>query len=195
MPNDKLYFSKPSEDEILRQNLLAEASYKEQLMIDTGKRIKEARQLNHMTQQQLATKIGKTESSIRKYEKGIVNIPLGVLEDISRVLNVSSEKLVYGTEENKKREEEIRRFDMLLHPKQVNMCITQLLSSIGYTISSPDAPYKRITPSHQDLSEKLFIDNKEIHLEMNGADYKKLQEDILSYIDYLLYKYGKENPN
>jgi len=40
------------------------------------------------TQQELADKIGKTESSIRKYEKGLVTIPLDVLNKIATVLEV-----------------------------------------------------------------------------------------------------------
>ncbi|MBQ8682425.1 MAG: helix-turn-helix transcriptional regulator [Selenomonadales bacterium] len=43
-----------------------------------------------MTQQELADRIGKTESSIRKYEKGLVTIPLDVLEQIASVLGVSA---------------------------------------------------------------------------------------------------------
>lgn len=41
-----------------------------------------------MTQQELADKIGKTESSIRKYEKGLVTIPLDVLNRIATNLEV-----------------------------------------------------------------------------------------------------------
>lgn len=40
------------------------------------------------TQQELADQIGKTESSIRKYEKGLVTIPLDVLNRIANALEV-----------------------------------------------------------------------------------------------------------
>ena len=43
-----------------------------------------------MTQQELAEKIGKTESSIRKYEKGLVTIPLDVLEQIASSLGITA---------------------------------------------------------------------------------------------------------
>lgn len=58
-----------------------------------GQNIKQYRK-GKMTQQELADKIGKTESSIRKYEKGIVTIPLNVLEQIASALDVSVSDLM-----------------------------------------------------------------------------------------------------
>ncbi len=52
-----------------------------------GMNIKKYRK-GKMTQQELADKIGKTESSIRKYEKGLVTIPLDVLNNIATSLEV-----------------------------------------------------------------------------------------------------------
>lgn len=54
---------------------------------EIGKRIKQYRK-GKMTQRELADKIGKTESSIRKYENGLVTIPLNVIEAIATALNV-----------------------------------------------------------------------------------------------------------
>lgn len=54
-----------------------------------GMNIKEARKASKITQQQLADRIQRTESSIRKYEKGIVQIPNDVIEEIARALDVS----------------------------------------------------------------------------------------------------------
>ena len=55
--------------------------------VEIGKNIKRFRK-GKMTQRELAREIGKTESSIRKYEKGLVEIPLRVIHDIADVLNV-----------------------------------------------------------------------------------------------------------
>lgn len=52
-----------------------------------GMNIKKYRK-GKFTQQELANKIGKTESSIRKYEKGLVTIPLDVLNKIATALEV-----------------------------------------------------------------------------------------------------------
>ena len=59
-----------------------------------GKKIKEARNKASITQQCLADKINKTESSIRKYEKGLVDIPLNVLNKIADALDVSVNDLL-----------------------------------------------------------------------------------------------------
>lgn len=52
-----------------------------------GQKIKKRRKFVHLTQKQLAEKIGKTESSIQKYEAGKVEIPFNVLEDIAASLD------------------------------------------------------------------------------------------------------------
>lgn len=54
-----------------------------------GQKIKQQRKKEKMTQLELANLIGKTESSIRKYEKGLVNIPTEVLELIAEKLDVT----------------------------------------------------------------------------------------------------------
>lgn len=46
------------------------------------------------TQAELAKKINRTESSIRKYEKGLVEIPNSVLEQIAFVLDISLTQLM-----------------------------------------------------------------------------------------------------
>lgn len=63
--------------------------------LEIGKRIKQFRK-GKMTQKELAEKIGKAESSIRKYEKGLVTIPLDVLQDIANALNISPSELMKG---------------------------------------------------------------------------------------------------
>lgn len=63
--------------------------------LEIGKRIKRFRK-GKMTQKELADKIGKAESSIRKYEKGLVTIPLDVLQDIAVALNISPSELMKG---------------------------------------------------------------------------------------------------
>jgi transcriptional regulator with XRE-family HTH domain len=53
-----------------------------------GKHIRNLRKSNKITQKELASQIGKAESSIQKYEAGKVHIPMDVLEEIAKVLNV-----------------------------------------------------------------------------------------------------------
>lgn len=61
---------------------------------EIGLKIKLLRKKQGLTQQDLAKKINKTESSIRKYEKGLVAIPLPVLKDIAEILGVQLKALV-----------------------------------------------------------------------------------------------------
>lgn len=61
-----------------------------------GKRIKEQRKARKLTQVELAERIHRTESSIRKYESGLVEAPRSVLENISSVLETSINYLLFG---------------------------------------------------------------------------------------------------
>ncbi len=60
-----------------------------------GENIKKLRK-GKFTQAQLAQKINRTESSIRKYEKGLVEIPIGILEQIADVLGCTMRELLDG---------------------------------------------------------------------------------------------------
>jgi len=56
--------------------------------------IKAARKKQKMTQKELADIIGYSESSICKYEQGLVEIPMVIIEKIASVLSVSSSDLL-----------------------------------------------------------------------------------------------------
>lgn len=56
---------------------------------EIGARIKLVRESRGMTQTDLASRIRKTESSVRKYESGLTEVPLSVLSNISSVLGIS----------------------------------------------------------------------------------------------------------
>lgn len=68
-----------------------------------GMNIKKYRK-GKFTQQELADRIGKTESSIRKYEKGLVTIPLDVLKEMATVLEVTVADLMGFDEEAVRKE-------------------------------------------------------------------------------------------
>ena len=66
-------------------------------LYEIGQSIKQARKRTGLTQLELARIIGKTESSIRKYEKGLVQIPIDVIERISKALETTPYTLI-GTD-------------------------------------------------------------------------------------------------
>lgn len=59
-----------------------------------GLKIKKHRKKLNLTQVELGNMIRKTESSIRKYEKGIIKIPTDVLEELSNIFNISVFNLI-----------------------------------------------------------------------------------------------------
>ena len=62
--------------------------------LSTGQRIKFVRKSKKLTQAELAEMIKRTESSIRKYEKGIVDIPISVLKAIAKSLEIKTIDLI-----------------------------------------------------------------------------------------------------
>ena len=64
----------------------------------TPTRIKSAREDLKLTKRELAKRIGVHESSINKYEKGLVDIPLSKISELARVLKVT-EAYLMGWEE------------------------------------------------------------------------------------------------
>lgn len=66
---------------------------------EVGANIKKARKNSKMTQRQLGEKIGKTESSVQKYESGETECPLSVLELIADSLNVDLLELLDSEEQ------------------------------------------------------------------------------------------------
>ncbi len=59
-----------------------------------GMNIKAARKKKKMTQKELADLIGYSESSICKYEQGLVEIPMIIIEKIATTLNIPSSELL-----------------------------------------------------------------------------------------------------
>lgn len=62
--------------------------------LTTGQRIRLLRKTKNLTQAEFAKKIGKTESSIRKYEKGLTEIPISVLKVIAKLFEVKTIDLI-----------------------------------------------------------------------------------------------------
>jgi transcriptional regulator with XRE-family HTH domain len=84
-----------------------------------GKQIKKYRQAKELTQAQLAEAIGKTVSSIQKYESGVIDTPISVLEQIADILSINwIELLAVPFDEFQKEvleNDDIRIFNELLH--------------------------------------------------------------------------------
>lgn len=129
-----------------------------------GMNIKKYRK-GKFTQQELADKIDKTESSIRKYEKGLVTIPLDVLDKIASVLGVSVYDLVGISTDN------------LLQPLKDETVFRNYLLSLGYeyvdTFWDNDYGYDRCI--------HIISENKDIPL--TKEEYENLKRNIKNDID------------
>ena len=66
---------------------------------EVGMNIKKARKNKGLKQKELANLIGFSESSISKYEQGLISIPIGVLEQIAKALDVSTFDLTIDVEQ------------------------------------------------------------------------------------------------
>lgn len=65
-------------------------------MNNMGKRIKELRKKNDLTQEKLAALLGVTDKAVSKWECGLTYPDLGLIIPLSRVLNVSADELLSG---------------------------------------------------------------------------------------------------
>lgn len=67
--------------------------------IEVGQRIKTAREKRGLTQEQLSELLELTPHFLSSVERGVTGISLEKLRQLCRVLNVSSDFLLFGTEE------------------------------------------------------------------------------------------------
>lgn len=65
-----------------------------------GNNVKKYRKENGISQQKLAELIGKSKSSIEKYESGKTNIPMDVLKNIAAALGVTVQELITGQKQH-----------------------------------------------------------------------------------------------
>lgn len=119
-----------------------------------GMNIKQARKQKKLTQIQLAEQIGKHESSIRKYEKGLTDIPNEVISKIADVLEVSPAELL-GISTINERVKEVRK---RLHLSQEEFGNKIGLSKSG--ISNIENGIRNVNPKHIKLIGAVFNINE-----------------------------------
>lgn len=84
-----------------------------------GKRIKLSREREGLTQKELGEAIGRTESAIRKYEKGLIEVPVSILEKISLALHTDI-SFIMGLNDTIKINEIIKELDKINYEIMVN---------------------------------------------------------------------------
>lgn len=103
-----------------------------------GAQIKKFRKVKGMTQQELADQINKTKSSIQKYEKGIIEMPNSVLEQIAAALGCSIRDLTFSpmdVQYDLSRITALPNGDFIIMPERYDLSI---LDESIFIISYPD---------------------------------------------------------
>lgn len=137
---------------------------------EIGNKIRHYRK-GKMTQQELAEKIGKTESSVRKYEKGLVTIPLNVLEQIASVLGVVTSDLM-GFEYWEKKLIKSEAF-------------IKYLETIGFYLDF-------IQEDECGENYTIILEKDGITTEYSRAEFEKFELEIQKSIDYQVWQKSKE---
>lgn len=158
-----------------------------------GSNIKFARKFYKLTQKELADKIGKNLSTIKKYESDQINIPYQVLDDISDVFEIDIETLVGSqssletcliiTNESKKVPDELliqEDQDLYIKGEGLSNETINLVKSILK---------KSELKSH--LNTLLEYANGDIPVELTKTEQETLFNEIIDYMKYKLYSMGK----
>lgn len=142
-----------------------------------GKKIKEFRKEKNLTQLKFGEKIGKSESTIRKYESGSVQPSLQILKDISDKFNVDVKFFltINDDELTDYERQQLNSFEM----SQVNMIDTHfsdLKDLLDILIQT-------------NLFEKEFEFNCNT---INSNEIKSFKNDLYSCIEYNCFKFKKK---
>ena len=143
--------------------------------VDIGKRIKQYRK-GKMTQKELASKIQRTESSIRKYEKGLITIPLNILEEIASALGVTAFDLMgieYFDLKNPKAGRQYAEYDGF----------QKYLQSMGFSIKEKQ--------ENEDSCSYVISGNR-LDLTLSPEEYTQLQTSSGDLIFSYLWKKAKQ---
>lgn len=139
--------------------------------ITFAERLKEARKSAKLSQEALAKKIGRTKSTISRWESGERNPKMFEMVELEKILGVTAENLLYGTEEIKK----------------------TTLSEINRISSQLEEPRQKIvldTASSQLKEQKEIIENaKNRERKILGLDSKPI--DITKVPGYMPYEPDK----
>lgn len=165
-----------------------------------NKNIQIARKFLNYSQKELAEKIGKTESSIKKYESGATNVPLNVLEKIAEVFNISSDTLIGSeyrlkfellTQDTTKNNNTSDPYSLLLNDVLKEYQAANITKkSTKYEIHH-DKPLSQKDKLNNSLIELITYANKNTPVELTERQQDVLFDEIIDYIRYKLYSMGK----
>jgi len=184
--------------------------------MNIGGKIKKLRDLNGLTQQQLADLIGKSINSVKKYESNYTVPPSNVIEKISKKLNVPISTLLddeaYDTYINSR----------LKYIEQVNCSVNNMSSKIinddPHLIVQFSEEYRNKRRENEELSQKYFstliehetskVQSMESFFklilswspwddldELNIEDIDELVDSLTLMYNFKMYEFSQRNKN
>lgn len=149
--------------------------------MNVNENIKKLRKEKGLSQQKLAELIGKSKSSVEKYESGLIsNIPKAVLEKIANVLDSSVSSLLCGEfdfESARNEFDEFESVEALL--KVFGYKLEHIFISVGEdSIDMVKMEDYKIKLTNTKLNESKII---------NGLEYQQFIDKLKHFIDFEFY--------
>lgn len=89
------------------------------IYIEFGRRLASIRQNSKLSQSQIAQKLNIAQSTYAGYEKGVRKIPLEIIVQLSKILNISTVGLILGDEANIVKEYTISEQELIKKYRQL----------------------------------------------------------------------------
>lgn len=89
------------------------------IYIEFGRRLASIRQNSKLSQSQIAQKLNIAQSTYAGYEKGVRKIPLEIIVQLSKILNISPTVLISGDEANIVKEYTISEQELIKKYRQL----------------------------------------------------------------------------
>ena len=89
------------------------------IYIEFGRRLASIRQNSKLSQSQIAQKLNIAQSTYAGYEKGVRKIPLEIIVQLSKILNISPTILILGDEANIVKEYTISEQELIKKYRQL----------------------------------------------------------------------------
>ncbi len=152
---------------------------------EIGNNIRQIRKQEGLTQAELGKRIGRAESSITKYEKGTVEIPLKIIERIASELNVPLEVIFPPKADYE-------------NYKTVEKSLEEYLYSLGYDFRGIPASINGDTwfLSYDDEDNSLWRDFREENIITYAVPYKIKAEafqTIEAFVHFTLQQLAKNS--
>jgi len=105
---------------------------KKKINVEIGKRIHIARERNHYTQEVLSEKLDLTTQYLSDVERGASGISISTLIKLCKILNVSSDYILFGDSKNKTLDENIRLIKRMSKAEQelINKAINTTIEAL-----------------------------------------------------------------